>query len=658
MRKSVKTLAACPLAIGNRVSVRLRLTRMAVLIGMVGMLVPFAAGTVGATGEGTQSGYFFDSAEAGVHRAAVDYLAREGFLSGTECAEATFCPDDPIARWVMAVWLVRILDGREPAAVESSRFTDVDPDEWYAPYVERLADLGVTRGCAVNPARFCPMDTVKREQMASFLVRAFKLGPVDSDSFSDTGSSGHVADINALAAAGVTAGCAVEPARFCPSTDTTRAEMASFLVRALGLDPTEGDPRSCRPPSGVGSYESENWWGTGGHYGTAGFPMPGWVKSSVGVLRVAVLFVDFPNAAAAHSTEKEAALGLPYAEAYLEAASGQRLDVQFTTHDEWLRAQNNYQHYMEHGQLGGSYEASQVFGAEVTRLGDAAFAFDTYDLLMIVAPSSHFGDGNASPDISTAEGPIWTVRSNAYPFSGTGEPHEWGQTAAKGIVNALGAPDLFPYVEAESQPDPPSGQKWIEQEFGVMGLLATFPVAEEDPLLARVWRHPDGTSSTTYGDEAYGALEMLAWVRWQLGWLDSANIVCATDRRAVVGLSSVARPRQGTAMVAVPISRTEVIVIESRRKVGHDAGWEYVSPEGYETTLPSLLAEGLLVYTVDSAIRAGELPIRIAGDPGNRHLSEYPILTQGRSITVRGHTITLLSSTSTTHTVAVTPERR
>ncbi len=49
-------------------------------------------------------------------------------------------------------------------------------------------------------------------------------------------SSVHAASIGALFAAGVTVGCGAEPLRFCPDRAVSRAEMASFLVRALDLD--------------------------------------------------------------------------------------------------------------------------------------------------------------------------------------------------------------------------------------------------------------------------------------------------------------------------------------------------------------------------------------------------------------------------------------
>ena len=176
-------------------------------------------------------------------------------FEGTECGEGLFCPGEPVLRWTMAVWLVRVLDESEPQA-GSSRFDDVDDSEWWMPHVERLADLGITHGCATEPARFCPEDPVTRAQMASFLSRAFGLeapeGPPEVE-FSDVGEGVHTDSIYALAASGITEGCAAEPeARFCPDRPTTRAQMASFLERAysayVGPGPTEAEPE----PSGGG----------------------------------------------------------------------------------------------------------------------------------------------------------------------------------------------------------------------------------------------------------------------------------------------------------------------------------------------------------------------------------------------------------------------
>ena len=38
-------------------------------------------------------------------------------------------------------------DGEDPLAVSESSFDDVDADSFYAPFIERMAELEVTRGC-------------------------------------------------------------------------------------------------------------------------------------------------------------------------------------------------------------------------------------------------------------------------------------------------------------------------------------------------------------------------------------------------------------------------------------------------------------------------------------------------------------------------------
>ena len=156
----------------------------------------------------------------------------------------------------MAVWLVRVLDSTDPVGSDT-RFADVGSDEWWAPYVERLAVLGVTTGCAAGPARYCPHDSVTRAQMATFLTRAFDLGAASSFGFVDTEGNTHAASIDALAAAGVTAGCATGPARYCPADSVTRAQMATFLTRAISTGPlsvilASEEPRSVTGPFQVG----------------------------------------------------------------------------------------------------------------------------------------------------------------------------------------------------------------------------------------------------------------------------------------------------------------------------------------------------------------------------------------------------------------------
>ncbi len=124
----------------------------------------------------------------------------------------------------------------------SPKFVDVRGDEHWVPYVERLFELGITKGCGVNPARYCPADRVTRAQMASFLVRAFNLEKADSGPFTDIDASGHADDINALVASGVAEGCRTNiPEMFCPHTSPTLAQMRAIMWRAVELKENSGN---------------------------------------------------------------------------------------------------------------------------------------------------------------------------------------------------------------------------------------------------------------------------------------------------------------------------------------------------------------------------------------------------------------------------------
>ncbi len=104
--------------------------------------------------------------------------------------------------------------------------------------IEVIAAAGITKGC--NPPandRYCPGDPVTRGEMAALLARAFDVPSAPgADPFTDDDKSIFEQDIAAIAAVGITKGCN-PPAndRFCPAEPVTRDQMAAFLVRALDL---------------------------------------------------------------------------------------------------------------------------------------------------------------------------------------------------------------------------------------------------------------------------------------------------------------------------------------------------------------------------------------------------------------------------------------
>ena len=159
----------------------------------------------------------------------VQTLGADGVFDGTLCDDG-FCPNDPIDRKTMAVWTVRVVEGQDPPAISRTRFDDVNMAGFHGRFIERLAELGITKGCD-DGSSFCPDRTVTRAEMAAFLSRAFNLPDGPDPNFSDVPhNTWYATYVGRLAASGITLGCG--DGTFCPLAATTRGQMATFLHRA------------------------------------------------------------------------------------------------------------------------------------------------------------------------------------------------------------------------------------------------------------------------------------------------------------------------------------------------------------------------------------------------------------------------------------------
>ncbi len=130
-------------------------------------------------------------------------------------------------------------------------FQDVFFNDFNANYIQGLVDDGITAGCSVNPRLYCPDAPIPREQMAVFvLLGKHGSGWVPpacvTPIFDDVPcSNGFAPWVNALYNEGITAGCSTSPKLFCPDHDpsnpaptngwSTNAEMAVFLSVAFNL---------------------------------------------------------------------------------------------------------------------------------------------------------------------------------------------------------------------------------------------------------------------------------------------------------------------------------------------------------------------------------------------------------------------------------------
>ena len=275
------------------------MSALAALAAVAAVLAPAVAAQ-------DDAGTFTDD-DGAYYEAPLETLAARGVLDGTECAPGRICPSEPIKRLTMAIWLGRVLSDDEPDEVTSTRFSDVDASQWWAAHIERFAELGVTAGCATDPLRYCPDQTVTRGQMAAFLVRAFDLADAETAGFTDTAGTFFEDEIDSLAAAGVTAGCATDPPRYCPHASVTRGQMATYLHRALTRD---SQPPPEPQPTGTIEPLPEDWLDRLNAYRAASglLPVvanPEWVASielHLDYLNVAGPYGD-PTQASSHHNE-------------------------------------------------------------------------------------------------------------------------------------------------------------------------------------------------------------------------------------------------------------------------------------------------------------------------------------------------------------------
>ncbi len=171
---------------------------------------------------------FFDDDES-IFEADIEAIANAGITFGCNPPDYTFfCVDDPVTRGQMAAFLVRAIGLTDQGDVD---FTD-DNSSIFEADIEKLAAAGITRGC--NPpanTKYCPDGLVTRGQLAAFLVRALGYSATSGENtFTDDDGSIFEADIEKLAFEGVTKGCN-PPAnsKFCPDNAVTRGQMAAFL---------------------------------------------------------------------------------------------------------------------------------------------------------------------------------------------------------------------------------------------------------------------------------------------------------------------------------------------------------------------------------------------------------------------------------------------
>ncbi|MEP6994581.1 MAG: DUF1800 family protein [Acidobacteriota bacterium] len=188
---------------------------------------------------------FSDVAASNPFHASVESILRDQITSG--CTGGNYCPNDPITRAQMAVFLLRAEHGGDymPPAASGTVFADVGQSDFAADWIEQLYAEGITGGCTADPPgpplpNYCPNSSVTRAQMAVFLLKVYEgvshVPPPATGVFvdcplSDPALAPLIPWIEELARLQVTVGCGNDG--FCPNDPNTRGQMAVFMTKTF-----------------------------------------------------------------------------------------------------------------------------------------------------------------------------------------------------------------------------------------------------------------------------------------------------------------------------------------------------------------------------------------------------------------------------------------
>ena len=117
--------------------------------------------------------------------------------------------------------------------------------------------------------------------------------------------------------------------------------------------------------------------------------------------------------------------------------------------------------------------------------------------------------------------------------------------------------------------------------------------------LPDLYSFQDSTDTADYfsimNKAAVGGIGYFGWEKYILGWLDDPQMICHKAGEVTGNLVPLTKTN-GLKMIAVPISSSQVLVVENRAK------------EGIDKMIPN---PGIIAYIVDSSIEGGKNPIKV-----------------------------------------------
>ena len=185
------------------------------------------ATTAPNSGNGASSVKFDDIANYAWAKEAIEQLSSKGIISGR--GDGKFVPDANVTR---AEFVKMVVTALNLSATYNGEFSDVDENDWYAPYVAAAKKSGIVMG---DGERFNPNSNITRQDMAVMLFRAFNMeeNATQKDVFYDSNLISDYAKtaVFALYEKGITRG--MGNGYFAPANFATRAESAQMIFNTI-----------------------------------------------------------------------------------------------------------------------------------------------------------------------------------------------------------------------------------------------------------------------------------------------------------------------------------------------------------------------------------------------------------------------------------------
>lgn len=365
---------------------------------------------------------------------------------------------------------------------------------------------------------------------------------------------------------------------------------------AATLKPATNNTAPCKLPVADGR----------GDVSIGGWPRISDRMRTVGTLNVQVIMVDFPDAVATMSPQTAFGMISGATETFKEVSYG-LMNYNLIPNYKWYRMKSKSTTYAP---LNKSFDSHRAYIAEALAMADPEIDFSTTDAFVILANPDSTGIGDSGPGFASVFGRGFTLD---------------GRYIANGATSSH---DLNFWKSL-----------WLNHEvthtMGLVDVYAATPGGGND-----YWDWHRYTGQFSYmGWSSFEANSpgLFAFERWNLGWLDDAQIICSADTtmQALTPIETIG----GVKALMIPLSRTKVIVVESRRALGIDKNTK---------------KEGALVYVVDSSKQSGMGPVQVhpinlSKDP--TYL--YATRALGESVSVEGYTITVTAADSSGDTVTI-----